>query len=347
MEKFKRTAACLLGLLLAVSILGTVPAQAGYDSSGTGYIQLTVEYHPNGLDPTMPTDDESIQAKGYRLYQIADLNETRDGFVLREKYTDMVATAIPTTYTPFNVYERASSDVIRHIGEYINQRSPDIEPDYAAAMVNGRAQFTDLPEGLYLGTGAQIVCKGYTYTPIPFLICLPYMAADGQEVPDGSDVTPGVEYNDLIVNVKYVRTGGGGSGGGGGGGNPQPDPPGPPDNPDPPSPPDDPDQPVPPDNPNPPGQPDNPDPSGPSDNPDPDSPASPDEPVPVDINPDEPVPVDVIPDEPTPPGPTDPAAPAQEDRLPQTGQLWWPVPMLAAAGVVLTVLGLWGRRRAE
>lgn len=36
---------------------------------------------------------------------------------------------------------------------------------------------------------------------------------------------------------------------------------------------------------------------------------------------------------------------ADEDRLPQTGQLWWPVPVLVSAGLFLIVAGLLRRRR--
>lgn len=36
-----------------------------------------------------------------------------------------------------------------------------------------------------------------------------------------------------------------------------------------------------------------------------------------------------------------------EDRLPQTGQLWWPVPVLMAAGLLLMLLGLAVRRKAD
>lgn len=43
-----------------------------------------------------------------------------------------------------------------------------------------------------------------------------------------------------------------------------------------------------------------------------------------------------IPDEPVPQGPA----------LPQTGVLWWPVPLLACAGMVLFLAG-WARRRSE
>ncbi len=45
----------------------------------------------------------------------------------------------------------------------------------------------------------------------------------------------------------------------------------------------------------------------------------------------------------TPEKPALPAKPAP--RLPQTGQLWWPVPLLAVAGTVLLLLGV--RRRCR
>lgn len=47
-------------------------------------------------------------------------------------------------------------------------------------------------------------------------------------------------------------------------------------------------------------------------------------------------PLENIPDEPIPMGPS----------LPQTGMLWWPVPVLACAGLFLFLMG-WGKRRHE
>lgn len=44
-------------------------------------------------------------------------------------------------------------------------------------------------------------------------------------------------------------------------------------------------------------------------------------------------------EEPKPPKPDDPS-------LPQTGQLWWPVPMLLLAGLILLAIGLFRRRRS-
>lgn len=54
---------------------------------------------------------------------------------------------------------------------------------------------------------------------------------------------------------------------------------------------------------------------------------------------------DTPPDSPptTPPGTTPPPG----SKLPQTGQLWWPVPILACAGLVFFVIGLVRRRNDQ
>ncbi len=73
----------------------------------------------------------------------------------------------------------------------------------------------------------------------------------------------------------------------------------------------------------------------------------PDEPPPEGNIP--PPPDENIPDEPPPggdwPGGDEPGEPGEPD-LPQTGVLWWPVPVLACAGLFLFLIG-WGKRRHE
>lgn len=83
-----------------------------------------------------------------------------------------------------------------------------------------------------------------------------------------------------------------------------------------------------PDNPDNPDTPDNPDNPDTPDNPDnPDSPDTPD----------------------TPDSPDNPDSPGTSDTpiLPQTGQLWWPVPLLLAAGLALVSFGLARRRHGD
>lgn len=101
----------------------------------------------------------------------------------------------------------------------------------------------------------------------------------------------------------------------------------------------------------------------PGDNVPPDDPDTPEEP-PVDI-PDDPIPgEDVppdepdnpddsgtdIPDDPVPGGNVQPNKPNTSEQpgkpgLPQTGQLWWPVLLLAAVGAVMSLVGLWNIKR--
>lgn len=50
-----------------------------------------------------------------------------------------------------------------------------------------------------------------------------------------------------------------------------------------------------------------------------------------------------LPDEPKPPKPSTPDKPS----LPQTGQLWWPVPILLLVGLMLVVIGLFLRKRSK
>ena len=56
-------------------------------------------------------------------------------------------------------------------------------------------------------------------------------------------------------------------------------------------------------------------------------------------NPDDPDP------KPTPTPTPPPDKPPEDPKLPQTGQLWWPVPMLVCAGMLLIIIGLLRRRR--
>lgn len=105
--------------------------------------------------------------------------------------------------------------------------------------------------------------------------------------------------------------------------------------------------------------------SPPPDNPPPDDPPpdDPDDPVPdnppsvppppgTDL-PDQETPLSQVDPDPDPQDPEDPDAIPIEDpevplsRLPQTGQLWWPVPLLAMGGMVMLLLGLISRRRSR
>lgn len=90
-------------------------------------------------------------------------------------------------------------------------------------------------------------------------------------------------------------------------------------------------------------------PSDPSHPDDPDEPIIdiPDDDIPTTDLPDLPEdPTTDIPDDDTPKGPAEPDQPSKtttttkKDKLPQTGALWWPVPVLAAGGLLCLILGV-------
>jgi len=82
----------------------------------------------------------------------------------------------------------------------------------------------------------------------------------------------------------------------------------------------------------------------------------PDEPIPDEPIPEEPIPLEPyepeeIPEEPIPTEPDEPEEIPEEEvplaELPQTGLLQWPVPVMAAAGLLLILLGYTGDRKAK
>ena len=333
----------------AVETNGSSGAQNAEISNADGKVRLTIDYGNSRPDPG--------SKQTYRLYHVADVVKDKDGngigFSLRGSYVDLEGTTIPTSMTPYNIFDdndKAQTNLTR-TGNYINQNK--VSPDYSAEVKDGKAVFTDLPEGLYLGSGpAYTGTDNKTHTPVSFLISLPYLVKEDQQTVKGSDTEKGVVYTDVNVLLKTTvpsddssggddssNGGDDGSSGGGGGKRTTPK---------------DKDDPAP-DDTTPPGDDPSPDDTAP-----PDDDPSKDNPPEV-VVPDDPSPPDVkVPDEPsktspskstTPSSSTSPSSSASSanstPKLPQTGQLWWPVPILAGGGLVLMLAGLRGRSKSK
>ncbi len=164
---------------------------------------------------------------------------------------------------------------------------------------NGTVVFEDLEPGLYLIVQHD-AAEGY-YPVLPFLVSIPYLE-DGEYLYD-VDATPKVELE------------------------PEPTDPTGPSDPSDPTGPSDPSDPTGPSDPSDPTGPSDPsDPTGPSDPSDPTGPSDPSDPS--------------SPSDPTKPStkPTDPPEPTKP-TLPQTGQMNWPVPVLACLGMALFAAG--------
>ena len=244
-------------------------------------------------------NDVPLRGGELTLYQVATVKRT--GGDLSYAYTgDFAGCGVP-------LGDFSDSTLADRLAKYL----PAVPAIAAQQNVTekGYADFAKLPQGLYLVVQTE-ASHGYEAIK-PFLVSIP--------LPDGNgwiydvDATPKVgatipETPDTPDKPDVPDT---------------PDKPGTPDTPDTPEQPDNPDTPVSPDSPDTPVSPGTPD--------NPVSPANPDNPV-SPGNPDNPV---------SPENPDNPVSPSNPDKpvLPQTGQLNWPVPVLACSGVLLFAAG--------
>ena len=353
MRKTTRLGALLLGAAVAFALVlplrTTVSAAGTYSSSGKedgGHARVEIQYHPEDFsnqktDPDTPLD--ILKKQGYWLYMVANWDESTGHFVLTKDFAELQGTTIPTKMTLQNLYADENKNdlasAVSRAGAYILAH-PNLVPSYTAPIEKGVSLFTDLPDGLYLVAGSATVFTSSggstkTATPDSFLLCIPYVTTD----PTTGATT---SHTDITAVAKFQYSYYTPTGGGGGGGR-TPTPPPTPTTPDTPTPPDNPD--TPPDNP-----PDNP----PVDIPDEPPPLIdiPDEPVPQTDIPDEPTPLIEIPDTDVPKKPnlpvtTIPDKDVPRARLPQTGLLWWPVPVMGSGGAVLMGLGIRGWRKSK
>lgn len=226
-------------------------------------------------------NDVPLRGGELALYQVATVK--RSGGSLSYAYTgDFTGCGVP-------LGDLSDSTLADRLAKYL----PTVPAIAAQQNVDedGYADFTKLPQGLYLVMQTE-ASHGYEAIK-PFLVSIPL--PDGDSWIYDVDATPKVGAT--IPETPET-----------------PDTPDVPDTPDTPETPDTPDTPVEPETPDIPEQPDSPD--------TPVSPGTPDNPV-------------------SPGTPDTPVSPGTSDKpvLPQTGQLNWPVPVLACSGVLLFAIG--------
>lgn len=380
MKMLRVATAALLTLMLCAQGLPSASAASGTYDEVKDACSLTVEFAPHG---------EALSGSRFEIWRVAE--RTVDGWVILEKFRD------------YNVLQGSGelSDKAVTLLPYL--RRDKIQPD-REVLTNekGLAVFDDLQAGLYLVSGGSVyLSESRTrYTPMPFLIPVPYplgsnnwesdveasVKYDTVEEPDIPNPTidrhvlktwndaghqnqrpesvvvdllrDGVLYDTVTLtaanNWRYDWTGldakyewtiaervtgnytvivqktgitfqii-----------NTWPDDPGPGPGPD-----------------NPPPGPDNP-PPGPGPDDPPPTIEIPEDPTPLGNPPDVPPEETEVPENPTPlynppeetEIPDDPTPLDGAPRLPQTGQLWWPVAPMAVGGLTLSALGLKRRK---
>lgn len=216
-KRMSRIIATCLTVIMCSTLLVTAGA-----TEERGVCHLTFHANPGGNPQTSLIEGNGSNVTGgYWLYHLADISSDETKFITREKYKDILGDYIETTYTPLDVAEPLTKDtpLTTEIGSIASSESA-LTPDYSVNIVDGIAEFTDLPEGLYYGIGQKMTMGRNEYTPIPIILSVPYMYKDASNdsylLP--ASVTFGinanVKYFDFNANVLFnVRTLAGGGGG--------------------------------------------------------------------------------------------------------------------------------------
>jgi hypothetical protein len=370
----------ILLLSLAVCLSFVVPAAAAVTPSApTTGTRLLLHYLPLGEVP-QTSDGQGVTLSVYRVaqpnannaeYELADgynganlealVSALNDSLFFsddpkQEKYGSAYSYPIGSAFGAFDY--STVRDWISAFGGYINNGSEGSEgknetAPLASGQTNSKGEvlFQNLPDGIYLvasNNSYKFAGSDDLYVAAPFIIQLPYVDAAGNA---NNWVSANMKWFTLESNTTNTDV------------TPDDPPPTPPaDDPD------GPDDPVtPPTPPTPPDVPD--DPTPPVDDPTPPDPTTPVEPD-VPVTPDTPDDTVNIEDEDVPlgepeielldedvplgelPEELDPEIEIPDEdvplaMLPQTGLLWWPVPVMAVAGLLLIVIGLISKKRGE
>lgn len=163
-----------LCLVLAVSLLvPTALAAEGPDL--TKPASLTMTFQPDGIP---------AQGVGFRAYRVAELNPA-GGFVPLEPFKSWpvkIAGLEPQDWP----------DLAATLEAYVSMKN--VSPTASAATDSqGKAVFSALEPGFYLVTGEPVVRDGVMYVPQPVMICLP-VSHQGTWI---YDVTAKAKYDEI------------------------------------------------------------------------------------------------------------------------------------------------------
>lgn len=157
MKRYKRLSALLLSLLTIVMLFPAAALAAGSIDPN----------HDHSLTVTAVYDQKPISGMQFDAYLIADVDECGE-LTVTEPYQDYAD----------DLDIRGRNDEAWKEMEQVLERKiildKDLKPSRSAVTdTDGMAKFTDIPMGLYLVTGSSIQKDGYVYTTSPFFVMLP------------------------------------------------------------------------------------------------------------------------------------------------------------------------------
>lgn len=158
----KRAVSLILILLMAVSILPMSVFAAGPIKTDT-VCSMTVDYK---------YESTPIPGANFQIYKIADVDAYVQ-FTLTSKFEKYPVRLEDNTEESWNTLALTMKGYVQ---------ADNIAPDYTATTdANGKFTLNDLTTGLYLFVGDKCVVDDYTYTTAPFIVCVPNRDATTDE----------------------------------------------------------------------------------------------------------------------------------------------------------------------
>lgn len=190
----KRALSLILVLLMAVSLLPMSAFAADpIDTSAKG--SLTVDYR---------YESSPISGAAFEIFKIADVDPYVN-FTLTQKFAKYPVQLEDNTVESWNSMALTMKGYVQ---------ADSIAPDYTATTgSDGKFTLNNLTPGLYLVVGAKHTIGEYTYTTAPFIVSVPGRDAETDEwiydvtvVPKPSrDENPTDEPTDRVVTRKVLK----------------------------------------------------------------------------------------------------------------------------------------------
>lgn len=181
-----------MSLLCLAVLLSFLPCSArAYGHINTGRpVSLTLRYQK----------DQPISGVRFSLYRVADVSDTAE-FELAGDFKDY---PVSLDQPDADSWKSLAETLVGYVARDSLKPLDSGATDQAGVLRFPTGQQETLMPGLYLVTGERHVYDGHTYTPSPFLICLPNLDTETDQW-----------VYDETAYPKYTRKFDGGGGGGG------------------------------------------------------------------------------------------------------------------------------------
>ena len=168
----KKIKKMILAVISVITVLGIMPYQTAFADEG-GSIEITET-------ATNTPDKRAVAGVKLGLYKIADVDSTEDtGYKITESFVDSGIVVKDLIYTEHlsSAAETLANYVATYSIESLSVKTSDN---------NGYIKFGGLSDGIYLirqlNAGADFEKSGYQYTTEPYIVAIPSLNSEGNQV---------------------------------------------------------------------------------------------------------------------------------------------------------------------